>query len=110
VAQTIARPPPARDRRDQLPSRPGRDHPVSPDGDHLCSSRACTIAGLPAEIIVTFGALADPDTGSHGEDVLWASAWGRSYPMCAPCWATPRQVAREHRPNLVISDIGSTGA
>jgi hypothetical protein len=40
--------------------------------------------------------------GQHREAV-WIECWGKSYPMCGPCWDATRQVAQARRPALVIT-------
>jgi hypothetical protein len=49
---------------------------------------------------VTLGQMGAP--GQHREAV-WMEAWGRSYPMCGPCWQATRHVAQARRPALVIT-------
>src|SRR6266566_2521622 len=87
----------------QLPTPSGHDviTLAAPDGRHLCNGRAHNRAGTVAEVIVTFGKL-----GSEPwhRDSLWPECWGRSYPMCGPCWDTTRQTAYKTRPHLVIRD------
>jgi hypothetical protein len=85
----------------------GTRSPLSaPQGEHLCNSLTCVNADQVAEVAVTFGTLADPDSGRDSKDALWPATWGRTYPMCAPCRHRTCQVAGEHRPNLVIREIG----
>ena len=82
---------------------PGHDQiTVSvPGGRHLCHDRAHRNAGRLADVIVTFGQLGSPGTPRQA---LWPEAWGRSYPMCHPCWEATRQTAANARPHLVIRD------
>lgn len=56
---------------------------------------------MPAQVIVTLGQMGTP--GQYREAV-WLECWGRSYPMCGPCWEATRQVAGSRRPGLVITD------
>lgn len=76
----------------------------APQGKPLCNSRACASAGQIAEVIVTFGQLADPGSRAHSPGDLWPECWSRSYPMCGPCWHSTRQVAVRFRPRLAIRD------
>jgi hypothetical protein len=48
--------------------------------------------------------------GTPGQyrEAVWLECWGKSYPMCQPCWEATRQVAQAHRPALVIT--GTTRA
>lgn len=85
---------------------PGRDEIVLavPQGRHLCNSRAHRKAGRLAEVIVTFGILADPGSYAHSNDALWPETWHKSYPMCAECWELTREVAAGRRRGLIIRD------
>jgi hypothetical protein len=82
---------------------PGHDQITlaAPDGPALCHDRAHRNAGTPAQMVVTFGQLGSEPWQPES---LWAETWGRSYPMCQPCWDTTRQVALKTRPHLVIRD------
>ncbi len=40
---------------------------------------------------------------------LWRESWGQSYPMCATCWDSSRQVAVKYRPGLVVFDATRGG-
>ncbi len=82
-------------------SPPGLDQITltAPQGQHLCHDRQHRALGRLAEVIVTFGELGTPDLP---REALWPGCWGRSYPMCGPCWDTTRQVAQKARPHLVI--------
>jgi len=84
-------------------SAPGYDQITLtiPDGQHLCQDRHHRNRGRLADVIVTFGQLGIPGTP---RDAFWPETWGRSYPMCSPCWDTTREVVQKHRPNLVIHD------
>ena len=44
-----------------------------------------------AQVTVPLGQMGTP--GQHRQAV-WMEAWGKSYPMCGPCWEATRQVAR----------------
>jgi hypothetical protein len=77
--------------------------PRLPPGQ-VCSSREHRQAGRPACVVVTLGPMSAPD---RHRQALWMEAWGRSYPMCQPCWEATRHVAQAHRPALVIT--GTTG-
>jgi hypothetical protein len=81
----------------------GRDEITltTPEGRHLCNDRQHRNLGRLAEAIVTFGQLGIPGTP---REAFWPECWGRSYPMCSPCWDTTRQIAAKARPNLVIRD------
>ena len=70
-----------------------------PGGRHLCSDRAHRNAGRLADVIVSFGQLGVPGTPRQA---FWPEVWRRSYPMCAGCWETTRQIAGKARPHLVI--------
>jgi hypothetical protein len=85
---------------------PGYDEVVlaSPASSHRCNSRGCAVAGVLAEVIVTYGVLAGPGASPHDRAALWPESWGRSVPMCARCWEQTRQVAVKYRPGLVIRD------
>lgn len=85
---------------------PGRDEITlsTPRGQHLCHSRTHREAGRLAEMIVTFGILADPGSDAFSADSLWAECWGHSYPMCADCWELTHHVAAGRRPALIIRD------
>jgi hypothetical protein len=43
-------------------------------------------------------------TADRYREALWMQAWGKSYPMCGPCWQATRQVAQARRPALHITD------
>lgn len=87
--------------------RPGRDEITltAPDRQQLCHDRQHSKASRAAAVIVTFGKLADPGSGSYSPDALWPQSWGLSFPMCGPCWDTARQVAERARPDLIIRDM-----
>jgi len=72
-----------------------------PEGRHLCNDRQHRNLGRLADVIVTFGQLGTPGTPRQA---FWPECWGRSYPMCSPCWQTTRQIARKARPNLAIHE------
>jgi hypothetical protein len=86
-------------------AEPGPDEITltAPEGRPLCHDRAHRDLGRPAEVIVTFGQFGTPDLPRAA---LWRECWGRSYPMCATCWDTTRQVVQKARTHLVIR--GST--
>jgi hypothetical protein len=89
------------------PPQPGPDEIVlSPPAGELCSSLEHRRAGRPAQVIVTLGQMGTTD--QHRQS-LWLEAWGRSYPMCGPCWEATRQVAASHRPGLVITGPAAPG-
>jgi hypothetical protein len=67
----------------------------------LCSSLEHRRAGHPAQVVVTLGQMG---TAEQHREAMWMECWGRSYPMCGPCWEATRQVARARRPGLVITD------
>jgi hypothetical protein len=73
----------------------------APAAGELCSSREHRRAGHPAQVLVTLGQMGTRD---QHRAALWMEAWGRSYPMCQPCWQATHQVAQAHRPGLVITD------
>ncbi|HUY46746.1 MAG TPA: hypothetical protein VMV92_13590 [Streptosporangiaceae bacterium] len=85
---------------------PGRDEITltTPLTRHLCNDRAHRNAGRPAEVIVTYGTLADPGTPAHSRSNLWPESWGRSVPMCTPCLDNTRQVVLKYRAAVVIRD------
>jgi hypothetical protein len=76
---------------------------AAPPGRCLCNSREHARLGCLAEVVVTFGELG---TRWH-PDALWQDCWGRSYPLCAECWDTVRQIAANRRPGLVITQAAS---
>jgi len=87
------------------PPAPGPDEIVvaAPPGRCLCNSREHTRLGCLADVIVTFGQL-----GTRFQpDALWPECWGRSYPLCAECWDTVRQIAHNRRPALTITQATS---
>jgi len=71
----------------------------APGDGELCHSLAHARAGRRADVIVTFGELGT----RYERDALWLDSWGRSYPMCSPCWDATRQVAIGARPGLVVT-------
>ena len=89
------------------PPRPGPDEIVvsAPAAGELCSSLEHRRAGRPAQVVVTLGQMG---TAGQHRQALWLQSWGRSYPMCQPCWEATRQVAQARRPALVIT--GTTQA
>ena len=56
---------------------------AAPGTADLCSSLEHRRAGRPAQVVVTLGQMGTPD---QHRAALWLEAWGRSYPMCGPCW------------------------
>jgi len=88
---------------------PGRDEITltTPRGRHLCNDRAHREAGRLAELIVTFGILADPGSDAFSPGALWIECWGHAYPLCAECWERTRQIAIARRPTLIIRDLTS---
>jgi hypothetical protein len=89
------------------PPAPGQDEIIltAPAAGQLCSSREHRQAARPAQVVVTLGQMG---TAGQHRQALWMETWGRSYPMCHPCWEATRQVAQARRPGLVIT--GTTGA
>ncbi len=83
------------------PAGPGVITLTAPDGQDLCHDRAHRSAGTAATVIVTFGKLG---TEPWHRESLWPQSWGRSYPMCGPCWERTRQTAHKHRPQPAIRD------
>jgi hypothetical protein len=83
------------------PPAPGHDEIIVtvPAAGELCHSLEHRRAGCPAQVVVTLGQMGT--AGQHRE-ALWMQAWGRSYPMCGPCWQTTRHAAQTGRPGLVI--------
>jgi hypothetical protein len=81
---------------------PGPDEIVlsAPAAEELCSSLEHRRAGRQAQVVATLGPMG---TADEYRAALWLEAWGKSYPMCAPCWEATRQVAQAHRPALVIT-------
>ena len=73
---------------------------AAPATGQLCSSLEHRRAGRPAQVVVTLGPMG---TASQHRQALWMEAWGRSYPMCQPCWEATRHVAQARRPGLVIT-------
>lgn len=92
---------------------PGYDEIIvtGPAGGQLCNSRACASAGRLAEVVVTYGVLAEPGAWAGDRSSLWPESWGRSVPMCTGCWEQARPLVIECRPGLVIRDFaGAPGA
>jgi hypothetical protein len=92
---------------------PGYDEIIvtAPAGGQLCNSRACASAERLAEVVVTYGVLADPGAGAGDRPALWPESWGRSVPMCTGCWEQTRPFVIERRPGLVIRDfVGAPAA
>jgi hypothetical protein len=85
---------------------PGRDEITltTPLARHLCNSREHSNTGRHAEVIVTYGTLADPGAPPYSRTNLWPESWGRSVPMCNPCWDEARRVILKYRPAAVIRD------
>ena len=84
------------------PPQPGPDEIIlsAPAPGQLCSSLEHHRAGRPAQVVVTLGQMG---TADEHRQALWLEAWGRSYPMCQPCWEATRQVAQARRPALIIT-------
>ena len=76
----------------------------APGARAFCQDREHRSRGRPAEVVVTFGRLADPGSYRHGPGALWPECWGRSYAMCAQCWERTRRLAAAARPGLAIRD------
>jgi hypothetical protein len=57
---------------------PGYDEVVvsAPLAQHLCNSLGCARAGKLAEVIITFGVLADPGAFPSDRSSLWPESWG----------------------------------
>jgi len=91
---------------------PGHDEIIltAPAGGQLCNSRACASAGRVAELVVTYGVLADRGGWAGDRRELWPDAWGRSVPMCTGCWEQTRALVIECRPGLVIRDLAGAPA
>jgi len=83
--------------------RPGPDEIVlsTLTAGELCSSLEHRRAGRPAQVVVTLGQMG---TADQHRQALWMETWGRSYPMCKPCWEATHHVAQARRPGLVITD------
>ena len=96
------------DSRPAQPPRPGPDQIVlsAPDAGELCSSLEHRRAGRPAQVVVTLGPMG---TADHYRAALWLECWGKSYPMCGPCWDATRQVAQAHRPSLTSTGTAPAG-
>jgi len=75
---------------------------VAPAAGQVRSSREHQHAGRPAQVVVTLGQMGTPD---QHRQALWMETWGRSYPLCQPCWQATRHVAASRRPGLVIRDL-----
>ena len=91
---------------------PGHDEIIltAPVSGQLCNSRACASAGRVAEVVVTYGVLADRGGWAGDRRALWPESWGRSVPMCAGCWEQTRPLVVEWRPGLVIRDLAGAPA
>ncbi len=83
---------------------PGHDEITlaTPHGQPLCNDRQHHNLGTLADVIITIGQFGTLD--AHRQ-ALWPDCWGRSYPLCAACWQTTRQIAARTRPHLVIKDL-----
>jgi len=93
---------------DQQPLAPGHDEIIvtAPAPGTVCNSRQHARLRVLAEVVVTFG-----DLGTRWQpDAVFPDCWGRSYPMCAECWAAARQVAQARRPALRITGPTHTPA
>ena len=88
---------------------PGPDEIIlsAPATGQVCSSREHREAARPAQVVVTLGQMG---TADQHRQALWMETWGRSYPMCQPCWEATRHVAQARRPTLVITDTTGTPA
>jgi len=91
---------------------PGHDEIIvtAPVSGQLCNSRACASAGRVAEVVVTFGVLADRGGWAGDRRALWPESWGRSVPMCTRCWEQTRALVIECRPGLVIRELAGAPA
>lgn len=88
------------------PLGPGPDEVITsaPDGQ-LCNSRSCANARRAADVLVTFGTF-----GSHWDRTpFWPECWGRTYPMCDPCWTRTWAVLQRSRPDLTVRQVPATG-
>jgi hypothetical protein len=91
---------------DQPPAA-GHDEIIvtAPDGRQVCNSREHTRLGVLAEVVATFGEL-----GTRWQpDAVFPDCWGRSYALCAECWAAARHVAQARRPALRITATTPAG-
>lgn len=89
------------------PAQPERDQITltSPRGRHLCNSREHREAARLADVIVTFGTLANPGSTAFSPDALWPECWGVAYPMCSECWEVTHTVAAARHPALAVRDL-----
>ena len=69
------------------PPRPEEIVLSAPSPGEVCSSLEHHRAGRPAQVIVTLGQMGTPD---QHRQALWLECWGKSYPMCGPCWQATR--------------------
>jgi hypothetical protein len=69
---------------------------AAPAPDEQCHALTCKRQDTKALVVVMFGVLPG----------LWKDVWGRSYPMCAPCWDRTRAFVQNSRPALVIRRTG----
>jgi len=76
-----------------------------PASGQLCNIRSCASAGRVAEVVVTYGVLANPGAAAGDRSELWPESWGQSVPMCGECWEQTRLLAIERRPGLAIHDL-----
>jgi hypothetical protein len=85
------------------PPHPGPDEIAlsAPATGEMCSSLEHHRAGRPAHVVVTLGQMG---TADQYREALWPETWGKSYPMCGPCWEATRHAAQARRPSLVITD------
>jgi hypothetical protein len=83
------------------PPRPDEIVLSAPAPGEVCGSLEHHRAGRPAQVVVTLGQMGTPD---QHRKALWLECWGKSYPMCGPCWQATRHVAQARRPALIITD------
>jgi hypothetical protein len=88
---------------------PGPDEIIlsAPATGQACSSLEHHRAGRAAQVAVTLSQMGTP--GQYRQ-ALWLETWGRSYPLCGPCWEATRHVASSRRPGLLIRDYRSAPA
>jgi hypothetical protein len=91
---------------------PGYDEIIltAPASVQLCNSLGCARQGRAAGVIVAYGTLEDPGASMYDRASLWPESWGRSFPMCPPCWDQTRQFVATCRPALAIHDHTASAA
>jgi hypothetical protein len=82
---------------------PGTDEIIvsPPWGQRRCTRVEHNLAGVPAQVIVTFGPL-----GDAGRAVLFPYCSRRSFALCAECWQATRDLAGTVWAGLTLTGTG----